>query len=81
MTCKEFEKLTAGTCTHAVNLTKDGESFIGIYNGLSFWGKVLIFEKGEHLFVEQLQGEFDEEENHPFNFRESDFVTNGYTIT
>lgn len=81
MTCKEFEILTAGTCTHTVNLTKDGESFIGIYNGLSFWGKVLIFEKGQYTTIEQLQAEFDEEENQPFNFRGSDFVTNGYTIT
>jgi hypothetical protein len=82
MTYKEFHNLF-GTCTYAVNLTKNGEDFIGVYNGLSFWGKVFSVSEDRETYtqVEQFSAPFDEEEHKPFNFQESDFLSHGYSYT
>ena len=82
MTYKEFHNLF-GSCTYAVNLTKNGEDFIGLYNGLSFWGKVFSVSEDRETYtqVEQFSAPFDEEEHKPFNFRESDFLSHGYSYT
>jgi hypothetical protein len=82
MTYKEFHNLF-GTCTYAVNLTKNGEDFIGLYNGLSFWGKVFSVSEDRETYtqVEQFSAPFDEEEHKPFNFQESDFLSHGYSYT
>ena len=82
MTYKEFHNLF-GTCTYAVNLTKNGEYFIGVYNGLSFWGKVFSVSEDRETYtqVEQFSAPFDEEEHKPFNFQESDFLSHGYSYT
>jgi hypothetical protein len=66
-----------------VNLTKNGEYFIGVYNGLSFWGKVFSVSEDRETYtqVEQFSAPFDEEEHKPFNFQESDFLSHGYSYT
>ena len=82
MTYKEFHNLF-GSCTYAVNLTKNGEDFIGLYNGLSFWGKVFSVSEDRETYtqVEQFSAPFDEEEHKPFNFQESDFLSHGYSYS
>jgi hypothetical protein len=80
MTTKEFHALIAGTFTYTVNLTKDGASFVGVYNGQSFWGKVFSESGGIYTQIEQLTAEFDEDGGQPYNFREADFSEAGYTI-
>ena len=80
MTYKEFQNLVGGTNTHTVDLIKDEKSFIGVYNGLSFWGKVFAVDGDTYNQVELVQSEFDEEDRQPYDFREADFIASGYTI-
>lgn len=70
--------LDSSTCCYLVFLAKDGKQYFGIYNGLSYWGRI---EDEDGNLVELLTADFDEEEQQPYNFRESDFTVNGYEIT
>lgn len=71
------ENLTKGTCTHTVTLGKDGLMFVGIFNGLSHWGRV---EDGQGNLVEELNAPWDENDNCLSNFIPNDFEEAGYDI-
>lgn len=65
-----------GTCTHSVTLKKGKELFTGIYNGLSYWGRV---EDHDGKFVEDLgvwQHSDPEDDYYP-NFCIEDFRIEG----
>lgn len=64
--------VNSSTCCHTVGLFRQGKSYVGIYNGLSNWGRV---EDGQGNLVEHL----GTEDNDP-NFSERDFELAGYTI-
>lgn len=70
--------LDSSTCCYLVFLAKNNQQYFGIYNGLSYWGRI---EDEDGNLVEILTAEFDSEEQQPYNFRELDFVDNGYEIT
>lgn len=84
MNYQEFVNKTAGTCTHAVELTRNGQRFMGIYNGLACWGEVWGYcgESATDGFYEviQLQTEWDEENDESPNFTLYDFIDAGFQL-
>lgn len=71
------QNLLRSTCCHSVALEKDGVLYTGVYNGLSYWGRV---EDENGKLVEELSSDFDEEENQHYNFVVSDFLQAGYLL-
>lgn len=75
------ELLVGLTCCHSVGLTKDGKTFVGIYNELSHWGRI---EDGEGEFVEELSSEMEVDEDgsqYQSNFSEKSFIyLGGYEL-
>lgn len=74
--------LCGSTCCHKVALNKDNKVFIGIYNGLSYWGRV---EDGQGNLVEELSTEWeDDKDTGPQSyqpcFSERDFTDSGYQV-
>ena len=69
--------LKNSTCCHTVLLRKEGENFTGIYNGLSYWGRV---EDGDGEFIEELQEGMETDDNgsqYLSHFSEKSFTTEG----
>jgi hypothetical protein len=62
--------------TH-VTLQKDGIAYDGVYNGLSYWGRV--FEKDTDNLVDRLETDFDEQWGN-ISFTLKDFQLAGYTV-
>ena len=61
--------LLRGTCTHSTTLKKGNDFFTGIYNGLSYWGRV---EDHDGNFVEEF-GVTQEEDDSQSCFTAEDF--------
>ena len=61
--------LLGGTCTHSTTLKKGNDFFTGIYNGLSYWGRV---EDHDGNFVEEF-GVAQEEDDSQSCFTAEDF--------
>ena len=67
-----------GTCTHSVTLKKGEDLFTGIYNGLSYWGRV---EDYDGNFVEDLGVSQYSDDDCTYSFSVEDFrIEGGYEI-
>lgn len=74
---KYAQELLTSTSCHSVHLKKDGKTFVGIYNGLSYWGRV---EDGDGEFIEELQKGMETDDNgsqYLSHFSEKSFTTEG----
>lgn len=73
-----MQLLNSSGCCHSVNLAN---GYVGIYNGLSYWGRVED-GKGNHIETINLDMEIDEEDGSQWqpNFTPSDFVRAGYAL-
>lgn len=90
MNYQEFVNKTAGTCTHVVRLSRNGQEFTGIYNGLACWGEVWGHCNGKDAYgglyeVIQLQTEWIEDDSEDEcgympNFTLYDFIDAGFEI-
>ena len=83
---KSSSQKLKGTCTHLTRLIKNDVPYLGIHNGLSYWG---IVEDGLGNEVEKLQTEYEEpyqnqdgewQTGYMPNFSERDFEFHGYEI-
>jgi hypothetical protein len=76
--------LLESTCCHLCQLWKDGKNYWGIYNGLSYWGRI---EDGKGNEVERVYcqdpdyDDLDEDGNYyEPSFTPDDFARNGYIV-
>ena len=82
-TYEQFSRMVAGTSCYTASLEKSKQSFVGLYNGSSFWGRIFTVSADNRAFTEilpKLIAEYDEEDKELLSFRESDFARHGYTI-
>jgi gamma-glutamylcyclotransferase (GGCT)/AIG2-like uncharacterized protein YtfP len=65
------------TSSSRVRLFKNGIEYVGIYNGLSYWGHVYDFAGNR---VQKLQASYNEEYDQLSDFAIDDFILSGYTV-
>ena len=61
--------------SNSVSLTKEGVEYIGVWNGLSYWGKVFSSDGSQ---IEQLENDYDYGDDYTPNFSVTDFYRHGY---